>query len=151
MLSWAIIFSVSDAYMNRPEDGNGHAPLQKRIDILQEMPGRAGDHPTQSGRGSHQLMLVIVRPQRGQMELLPAQVVPQLEQVLTQWLAETVVPGQTVLAPLNMLVAAVPLEDAEAPATGSNAQLDCGNNGRLKNSSHTASANSSQGGISQKP
>jgi len=96
-------------------------------------------------------MLVIVRPQRGQMVLLPAQVVPQLEQVLTQQPADTVVPGQTVLLPLNILVAAVPFEAADAPATVSNAQLDCGNNGRLKNSSQTASANSSQGGISQKP
>ena len=39
----------------------------------------------------------------------------------------------------------------EQGPTSSNAQDDCGNSGRLKNSSQTFSANSSAGGIWQKP
>ena len=90
-------------------------------------------------------MLVMVEPQRGQMLPPLAQVVPQLEQVHTE--SEGFVDGQFTLVPLNMVV--VPLLVADS--TASNAQLDCGKSGRLKNSSQTDSANSSAGGIWQKP
>lgn len=75
--------------------------------------------------------LVMVEPQRGQMLPLLAHVVPQLEQVHTDIVA--VVDGQGTLVPSNILVVFEPLL---AEFTLSNAQLDCGNNGRLKNSSY---------------
>ena len=79
---------------------------------------------------------VIVRPQRGHWVAQPAQVVPQDEQVLHD--------------PPRLPVQDAPHEEqlAEASLGG---QLDCGNSGRLKNSSHTFSANSSHGGTEQKP
>lgn len=86
----------------------------------------------------------MVEPQRGQMEPEDWQVVPQLEQVHTGQTFEGLVDGQQVVWPLNMVVALT-------LCASSQAQLDCGNSGKLKNSSHTASANSSQGGISQNP
>lgn len=93
-----------------------------------------------------QLTVVMVLPQRGQRVLrVPAQVVPQLEQVLQ---------------PPDVVVRFAPAVDAAAPQppdvqvhspTVSVAQEDWGNKGSEKNSSHTFSANSSAGGTWQKP
>ena len=93
----------------------------------------------------------MTEPQRGQLEPVAWQVVPQLEQVetdptLPQQPLVGLVPGQGTVWPLNMFVVLL-----DAPATVSKAQLERGNKGSEKNSSHTASANSSQGGTSQKP
>ena len=91
----------------------------------------------------------MVLPQRGQLLPPVAQVVPQLEQVQTlQREAEPFAEGQLTQPP-----EAVETVDADAVSaqTSSNAQEDWGNSGSEKNSSQTDSANSSQGGISQKP
>ena len=85
----------------------------------------------------------MVQPQRGQSVLLPPQVVPQLEQVQ---LVRQVLQLLQLLQLLQVLQLLQPLQ----------AQLllqpaFCGNRGRVKNSSDTFSANSSQGGIWQKP
>lgn len=88
----------------------------------------------------------MAEPQRGQLEPEAWQVVPQFEQVEStgaQHPLVGLVPGQGMVWLLNILPV--------APPTLSNAQLDCGNSGSEKNSSQTASANSSQGGTSQKP
>jgi len=95
----------------------------------------------------------MTEPQRGQLEPVAWQVVPQLEQVDTDPTQVPqpltgLVPGQVTVWPLNMFVVPFPLE---TPATVSKAQLERGKRGSEKNSSHTASANSSQGGTSQKP
>ena len=90
-------------------------------------------------------------PQRGQLAPLEAQVVPQLEQVHTrqQALFAELAGGQFTLPPPNAVVE--PFEPLLSEQTSSKAQEDCGNSGSEKNSSHTDSANSSQGGISQNP
>lgn len=90
----------------------------------------------------------MVEPQRGQIEPELRQVVPQLEQVetLPQQPDVGCVPGQATHWPPTALT--VP---AVSPFVLSKAQLDCGKSGREKNSSHTDSAYSSAGGISQKP
>ena len=92
---------------------------------------------------------VMALPQRGHWEAEPAQVVPQEEQVLQPvqlW------PMELMQVPLYMLQ----LQEAPAmvpfvlPAEAvSEVQADCGNSGSEKNSSHTFSANSSQGGTAQ--
>lgn len=66
----------------------------------------------------------MVRPQRGHRPLPAAQVVPQLE----HW--------ATPARPLPFCAGgqAYPLPLMLAPSTLSNAQEDCGNRGRLKNS-----------------
>lgn len=91
----------------------------------------------------------MVEPQRGQIDPEHWQVVPQLEQVDTRPQQPDVgcVPGQETVLPLNVVVAPA----AASLPTSSKAQLDCGKSGSEKNSSQTDSANSSAGGISQKP
>ena len=85
-------------------------------------------------------------PHRGQLLPFVAQVVPQLEQVLIR-----------AAGPVAILIPLVPAGQMGVPAPGPvlhtsvKAQEDWGNRGREKNSSQTDSANSSQGGISQKP
>ena len=92
---------------------------------------------------------VIAQPQRGQVVAVPAQVVPHEEQVLVPQLAPRLFTQFDAQPEPH-----VP-QPQEAPATAVapllSGQLGLGNSGRLKNSSHTFSANSSQGGISQKP
>ena len=97
------------------------------------------------------MVCVMALPQRGHWEDEPAQVVPQEEQVLHPvqlW------PRLLMQVPLYreqlQAEAAVPLELPFAEAVSA-AQADCGNSGSEKNSSHTFSANSSQGGTAQKP
>lgn len=97
-----------------------------------------------------QLRVVMALPQRGQIEPPVAQVVPQWEQVLTRQEQDEELGfagGQDAQPPLETETA--PLELLQS--TSSKAQEDWGKRGREKNSSHTDSANSSQGGISQKP
>ena len=97
----------------------------------------------------YQLSWVMVLPQRGHMEPPEAQVVPQLEQVLTrQQVPAELAVGQETEPPDEVLTT-----DAEAFSghTSVKAQDDWGKSGSEKNSSHTDSANSSQGGTSQKP
>ena len=65
----------------------------------------------------------MVRPQRGQMLQVEAQVMPQLEQVLVR----------AALPALPQLIVQPPFP--LAPPTLSKAQLDCGKSGREKNSS----------------
>jgi len=91
-----------------------------------------------------QVVVVIVFPQRGQEEQVPAQVVPQEEQVEQPQLAPRLF-TQPHVAAVVFAVAAVVFAAAALHAQ------DCGNSGREKNSSHTFSANSSLGGIWQKP
>lgn len=92
----------------------------------------------------------MVLPQRGQREfLVDAHVVPQFEQV-QQPLIGVVVPQVTQPWPTAEVVVEVDVLLLHGP-TSSKAQEDCGNRGRLKNSSQTFSANSSQGGIWQNP
>ena len=70
------------------------------------------------------------RPQRGQIEQVEAQVMPQLEHVLVvPPPAAPLTPGQETQPPFAPFVV--------APPTGSKAQLDCGKSGNEKNSSHT--------------
>ena len=83
----------------------------------------------------------MVQPQRGQREVFPAQVVPQDEQVLVQ--LPQVAPRLFTQLPSWV----VQVEQVAALS----AQAEGGNKGKLKNSSHTFSANSSQGGMLQKP
>ena len=92
----------------------------------------------------------MAEPQRGQMDPEHWQVVPQFEQVDTRVQQPDVgcVPGQDTVLPLNAVVAPAV---AVSSQTSSKAQLDCGKSGSEKNSSHTDSAYSSAGGISQKP
>lgn len=104
---------------------------------------------------ARQLTPVIVHPQRGQSAPVPErQVVPQFEQVQAEarvahpQFREGAALPQGTLPPVAE-VATAPF--APLSHTFSNAQDDCGNSGRLKNSSHTFSANSSAGGMSQKP
>ena len=99
-----------------------------------------------------QLSTVMVLPQRGHIEPPEAQVVPQLEQVLTlqQVLPFAFFAGQLTQPP----AAAVVVPEGVAVSSGQTsvkAQEDCGNSGSEKNSSQTDSANSSQGGAWQKP
>ena len=75
----------------------------------------------------------MAQPQRGQEEQLPPHTVPQEEQVLQ--------PQQ----PAAVAVEPFPFETPRAAGDC------CGNRGSEKNSSQTFSANSSAGGISQKP
>ena len=80
----------------------------------------------------------MAHPQRGQVLTAPAQEVPQEEQVLVQ-------------AAPRLLTQE---EQADAAALFDpvlSGQLGFGNSGRLKNSSHTFSANSSQGGTEHMP
>ena len=97
----------------------------------------------------------MAQPQRGQVVALPAQVVPQEEQVLVQVAPMPLMQEQPqlLLQPLLQLLLQPLLQLPFRPAAlaEGSGQADCGNSGRLKNSSHTFSANSSQGGISQKP
>ena len=86
----------------------------------------------------------MVQPQRGQREVFPAQVVPQEEQVLVQ--LPQLVPRLFTQPPSRVVQAQV-----LAAAVSASAQAEGGNSGREKNSSHTFSANSSQGGMLQKP
>lgn len=82
----------------------------------------------------------MAEPQRGQLVQVPPQVVPQEEQV------EQPLPVPSVLVqPFAQPTAAVPLLFAQHPPA------DWGKSGREKNSSQTFSANSSLGGIWQKP
>ncbi len=74
----------------------------------------------------------MAQPQRGQVEQLPPHTVPQEEQVLQP---EAQLPAVAVPPPQTVPEGAVCL----------------GNSGIEKNSSQTFSANSSAGGISQKP
>ena len=88
----------------------------------------------------------MAQPQRGQVVALPRQVVPQEEQVLAAQVAPvllTQVGVQPVLQPLLQL--GLQPQPRLAAATVLSGQADCGKSGRLKNSSHTFSANSSQG------
>ena len=89
----------------------------------------------------------MVLPQRGHMEPPVAQVVPQLEQVDTRQQVLVFAGGQVTLLP-DAEVATTPFPSSH---TFWNAQEDWGNSGSEKNSSQTLSANSSQGGIGQKP
>lgn len=87
-------------------------------------------------------------PQRGHCEEQEAQVVPQEEQVEQLW------PRLFTQEPLYMVQLqdeALPFPPALPPFAVSEAQADCGKSGREKNSSQTFSANSSQGGMAQKP
>ena len=85
----------------------------------------------------------MVQPQRGQREVFPAQVVPQDEQVLVQ------LPQ---VAPRLFTQLPSCVEQAQVLAAAAlSAQAEGGNKGSEKNSSQTFSANSSQGGILQKP
>ena len=91
-------------------------------------------------------------PQRGHSdEEQPAQVVPQLQQVLhTCWQPRLFTQPQFALAVVAVLVAVVPVAvPFEQLQICWKEALCCGNSGREKNSSHTFSANSSHGGISQ--
>ena len=104
------------------------------------------------------MLVVIALPQRGQEDDAPAQVVPQLEQVeqvelrqprfVMQPLWQFVQEDHVVLPFDAVFTAAVPFAHSQ-PLIVVNAADCCGNSGREKNSSHTFSANSSQGGISQ--
>lgn len=85
----------------------------------------------------------MVQPQRGQREVFPAQVVPQDEQVLVQ--LPQVAPRLFTQLPSCVVQAQV------LAAAALSAQAEGGNKGSEKNSSQTFSANSSQGGILQKP
>ena len=87
----------------------------------------------------------MVQPQRGQREVFPAQVVPQDEQVLVQ--LPQVAPRLFTQLPSCVVQAQV----LAAAAVSLSAQAEGGKSGRLKNSSQTFSANSSQGGMLQKP
>ena len=82
----------------------------------------------------------MAQPQRGQRLALPAQVVPQEAQVLVRPLALTQAP-EYVLQGQDGAVS--------VPVSSSVLQADWGYIGRLKNSSHTLSANSSAGGMLQ--
>lgn len=84
-------------------------------------------------------------PQRGHWPEQPAQVVPQEEQV------EQVCPRELTQEPLYMVQLQEEAAAEEAEEACSAVQADCGNSGSEKNSSHTFSANSSQGGMAQKP
>ena len=84
-------------------------------------------------------------PQRGQLPEQEAQVVPQEEQVLQ------VAPRLFTQLPFHVVQGQEALPTAADAELLSVVQADCGNSGRLKNSSHTFSANSSQGGMEQKP
>ena len=105
---------------------------------------------------SGQLTPVIVQPQRGQSAPVPdRQVVPQLEQVLAvaPFAAQPQVrPGdaqpQATVPPEAVVVVQLPFPSSQSC---SKAQEDWGKSGSEKNSSQTFSANSSQGGASQKP
>ena len=112
--------------------------------------GKFSSRPQAALAQSAQLSAVIALPQRGQLPPPDAQVVPQLEQVQTLHLRSLrFAAGQLTLLPVD---AAAETAAAVSPEhTSSNAQEDWGNSGREKNSSQTDSANSSQGGISQKP
>ena len=85
----------------------------------------------------------MVQPQRGQREVFPAQVVPQDEQVLVQ--LPQVAPRLFTQLPSWV----VQVEQVAAAALS--AQAEGGKSGSEKNSSQTFSANSSQGGMLQKP
>ena len=96
-------------------------------------------------RGGRQVVRVIAQPQRGHCVAVPAQVVPQEEQVLVQ---------------LEQLPHARPRPFTQerlheqpvfALAVVDSSHADFGKSGRENNSSHTFSANSSQGGTEQKP
>ena len=89
----------------------------------------------------------MAQPQRGQVVALPRQVVPQEEQVLVAQEE----PRLLTQAPQPVLQPELQPQGRLAAATVLSGQADCGNRGRLKNSSHTFSANSSQGGTEQKP
>ena len=82
----------------------------------------------------------MAQPQRGQVVALPAQVVPQEEQVLVAQVAPRLLTQEE--QPEH------PLEAVEPFLSG---QFCFGNSGRLKNSSQTFSANSSQGGTAHTP
>lgn len=86
----------------------------------------------------------MVQPQRGQREVFPAQVVPQDEQVLVQL-------PQVAPRLFTQLPSWVVQVEQVAAAAALSAQAEGGNKGSEKNSSQTFSANSSQGGILQKP
>ena len=103
---------------------------------------------TERSREERYVELVIAQPQRGHSEPeADAQVVPQLEHVLVQQLPRAL--PDTV--PQAHVPPAAVVVEGEDPSAHLKAQDDCGNNGKLKNSSQTFSANSSQGGTSQKP
>ena len=90
---------------------------------------------------------VVAQPQRGQVVPPEAHTVPQWEQVRR-------VPQVVQLQALQLLQDAppvLPLGVGQMVLASLMQPVDCGNNGREKNSSHTFSANSSQGGISQNP
>ena len=94
----------------------------------------------------------MVLPHRGQMLPPEAQVVPQLEQVLTRQPQPRLLPAVVFWQPQPVVVPAVEAVVSAVTAEASlKAQEDWGNSGSEKNTSHTDSANSSQGGISQKP
>ena len=117
-----------------------------RRGVISGKPARMG--PALAG----QVDRVMAQPQRGQVVALPRQVVPQEEQVLAAQVAPvllTQVGVQPVLQPLLQL--GLQPQPRLAAATVLSGQADWGNRGRLKNSSHTFSANSSQGGTEQKP
>ena len=96
------------------------------------------------------IVRVIALPQRGQLVWLEAQVVPQEEQVEQTEPDEQLWPMPFTHAPLYIeQLQAEPFDEAEE--LWSCAQADCGNSGSEKNSSQTFSANSSHGGIGQKP
>jgi len=85
----------------------------------------------------------MAQPQRGQVVALPTQVVPQEEQVLV---------AQVAPRPFTQLPHEEQPEAGVEPFDGLlSGQLGFGNSGRLKNSSHTFSANSSQGGTAHMP
>ena len=87
-----------------------------------------------------------MRPHRGQSALSAPQVVPQLEQVLTPPTQVPQVLTPATEEPFPLLVVQIGVAPVSMLA-----QLRRGYSGSEKNSSQTFSANSSQGGISQKP
>ena len=113
--------------------------------------GRAGQRARPAEMNQRVVFWVMALPQRGHWAVLPAQVVPQEEQVEQP---VQLCPRLFTQVPLYMVqlqeAAEEPFEELAAEVFSA-AQADCGNSGSEKNSSQTFSANSSQGGIGQKP
>ena len=91
------------------------------------------------------MVRVIAQPQRGHCVAVPAQVVPQEEQVLVQ--LEQLPQGR----PSPLVQALLHEQPAFALTVVASSHAAFGKSGREKNSSHTFSANSSQGGTEQNP
>ena len=126
----------------------GSAGICRQAGRARKGPARGGGLYLPLKRNDYTVVRVMALPQRGHWAEQEAQVVPQAEQVEQLW------PRLLTQEPLYM----VQLQDEEAapfpfalPPADSEVQADCGKRGSEKNSSHTFSANSSHGGMAQKP